>query len=57
MIDCSKRNAAVTSSHKTAVKPSPERRPVRATSGDFREMEWDVVISWQLRGLRGNYVM
>ena len=22
--------------------------------GDFREMGWDVDLSWQLRGLRGN---
>ena len=24
---------------------------------DFREMEWDVALSWLLRGLRGNYVV
>ena len=32
-------------------------RPVRATEDHFREIEWDVAISWQLRGLRGSYVV
>ena len=30
-------------------------RPVRATHDNFHEIECDVVISWQLRGLRDCY--
>ena len=32
-----------------------EPRPVGATQYCFREIEWDVDISWQLRGLHGRY--
>ena len=39
----------------TKVIPWPhlhvKARPVRATSDNFRKIEWDVAISWQLRGL------
>ena len=30
-------------------------RPVRATRGSLREIEWVVAISWQFRGQRGLY--
>ena len=30
-------------------------RPVRAAYDTFHEIEWDVVISWKLRGLCGCY--
>ena len=30
---------------------------VQATWGNFYEMEWDVAISWQLLGLRGDYMI
>ena len=36
-----------------AVTPSRKAVPVKSTCGDFRKMELDVVITWQLRGLRG----
>ena len=32
-----------------------EARPVRATQDNLRGTEWNVALSWQLRGLRGYY--
>ena len=33
--------------------PLQKSRPARETKGNYREMDWDVDISWMLRGLRG----